>query len=189
MSVKVRKGYLMGCEPSWLHFHISHWTTLPTVVGEGNGNRLQYPCLENSMDRGAWWATVHGVTKSWTWLSDLHSERLSLTHSLTHSHPVRWFFWRSSLQQTYRHHNIIYLIFILIYLFGCTGIFIAVCGIFSCSMWDLVPCPRIKPRHPTLGAWSLSHWTIREDSTFWIKQLSSSLVGEAGNIKKSEPQK
>ena len=34
--------------------------------GEGNGNPLQYSCLENSTDRGAWWATVHGVTKSWT---------------------------------------------------------------------------------------------------------------------------
>ena len=34
--------------------------------GEGNGNPLQYSCLENPMDRGAWWATVHGVTKSWT---------------------------------------------------------------------------------------------------------------------------
>ena len=32
--------------------------------GEGNGNPLQYSCLENSMDRGAWQATVHGVTKS-----------------------------------------------------------------------------------------------------------------------------
>ena len=34
--------------------------------GEGNGNPLRYSCLENSMDRDAWWATVHGVTKSWT---------------------------------------------------------------------------------------------------------------------------
>ena len=34
--------------------------------GEGSGNPLQYFCLENSMDRGAWWAIVHGVTKSWT---------------------------------------------------------------------------------------------------------------------------
>ena len=32
--------------------------------GEGNGNPLQYSCLENSMDGGAWWATVHGITKS-----------------------------------------------------------------------------------------------------------------------------
>ena len=31
---------------------------------EGNGNPFQYSCLENSMDRGAWWATVHGVTKT-----------------------------------------------------------------------------------------------------------------------------
>ena len=34
--------------------------------GEGSGNPLQYSCLENSMDRGAWWATVRGVAKSWT---------------------------------------------------------------------------------------------------------------------------
>ena len=38
--------------------------------GEGNGNLLQYSCLENSLDRGAWPATVHGVTKSQTQLSD-----------------------------------------------------------------------------------------------------------------------
>ena len=38
--------------------------------GEGNGNPLQYSCLENSMDGEAWWATVHGVTKSRTRLSD-----------------------------------------------------------------------------------------------------------------------
>ena len=38
--------------------------------GEGNGNPLQYSYLGNPMGRGAWQATVHGVTKSWTWLSD-----------------------------------------------------------------------------------------------------------------------
>ena len=41
--------------------------------GEGNGNPLQYSWLENPMDRGAWWATVHGVTKSQTQVSDLTS--------------------------------------------------------------------------------------------------------------------
>ena len=44
--------------------------------GEGNGNPLQYSCLENPMDGGAWWATVHGVAESQTRLSDF-------THSLT----------------------------------------------------------------------------------------------------------
>ena len=37
----------------------------------GHGNPLQYSCLENPMDRGAWWATVHGVAQSWTRLSNL----------------------------------------------------------------------------------------------------------------------
>ena len=40
--------------------------------GEGNGNPLQYTCLENSMDGEAWWATVHGVAKSRTRLSDFN---------------------------------------------------------------------------------------------------------------------
>ena len=39
-------------------------------LGEKNGNQLQYSCLENSMDRGDWWASVHVVTKSWTGLSN-----------------------------------------------------------------------------------------------------------------------
>ena len=39
-------------------------------IGEGNGTPLQYSCLENPMDGGAWWAAVHGVTKSQTRLSD-----------------------------------------------------------------------------------------------------------------------
>ena len=44
------------------HIYYSLWLT----IGVGNGNPLQYSCLENSMDRGAWWAAVHGITKSWT---------------------------------------------------------------------------------------------------------------------------
>ena len=40
--------------------------------GEGNGNSLQNSCLENPMDGGAWWVTVHGVTKSQTRLSDFN---------------------------------------------------------------------------------------------------------------------
>ena len=40
------------------------------IFGEGNGTPLQYSSLENPMDGGAWWAAVHGVTRSRTWLSD-----------------------------------------------------------------------------------------------------------------------
>ena len=48
--------------------------------GEGNGNLLQSSCLKNSMDRGAWWATVHGGANSLTQLSSEH------THTHTHTH-------------------------------------------------------------------------------------------------------
>ena len=47
--------------------------------GEGNGNPLQYSCLENPMDGRAWQATVHGVTNSQTQLSDFTMDTLSLT--------------------------------------------------------------------------------------------------------------
>ena len=46
---------------SWKFFH-----QVVYQFGEGNGTPLQYSCLENPMDRGGWWAAVHGVAKSWT---------------------------------------------------------------------------------------------------------------------------
>ena len=47
--------------------------------GEGNDNPLQYSCLENTMDRGAWWVTVDEATKSWTELSDQVHIHVSVT--------------------------------------------------------------------------------------------------------------
>ena len=47
---------------------IPEWGRFP---GEGNGYQLWNSCLENPMDRGAWWATVHGIAKSWTQLKRL----------------------------------------------------------------------------------------------------------------------
>ena len=68
---------LVGCSP-WgceeldttkrLHFHFSL-----SCIGEGNGNPLQYSCLENPRDGGAWWAAVYGVAQSRTWLKRLSS--------------------------------------------------------------------------------------------------------------------
>ena len=46
--------------------HIELTVMFHHIPGEGNGNPLQSSCLENFMDRGAWWATVHGVAKSQT---------------------------------------------------------------------------------------------------------------------------
>ena len=61
--------------------------------GEGNGTPLQYSCLENPMDGGAWWAAVHGVAKSWTRLSDFtftfHFHALEKEMG-THSSVLAW---------------------------------------------------------------------------------------------------
>ena len=63
------------------------------VIGEGNGTPLQYFCLENPMDGGAWWATVHGVPKSRTRLSDFtftfHFHALE-KEMATHSSVLAW---------------------------------------------------------------------------------------------------
>ena len=57
------------------HFHFSL-----SCFGEGNGNPLQCSCLENSRDRAAWWAAVHGVAQSWTRLKRLSSSSSSTVH-------------------------------------------------------------------------------------------------------------
>ena len=55
--------------------------------GRGDGNPLQYSCLENHMDRGAWWATVHGVTKSLTRLKRLSTHTPALQADSLLSEP------------------------------------------------------------------------------------------------------
>ena len=70
-----------------------NFTMLYLHVGEGNGNSLQYSCLENPMGGGAWWAAVHGVAKSRTRLSDLtftfHFHALE-KEMATHSSVLAW---------------------------------------------------------------------------------------------------
>ena len=60
------------------------WLQLEIIIGEGNGTPLQYSCLENPMDGGAWWAAVHGVAKSQTRLKRLSSSSSSSSPSI---HP------------------------------------------------------------------------------------------------------
>ena len=70
----LRVGHNWATE--WLHFSLSY-------IGEGNGNPLQCPCLENPRDGGAWWAAVYGVAQSWTRLKQLSSSKYILWLSTT----------------------------------------------------------------------------------------------------------
>ena len=69
------------------------WQYVETLFGEGNGTPLQYSCLENPMDGGAWWAAVHGVAKSQTQLSGFpftfHFHALE-KEMATHSNILVW---------------------------------------------------------------------------------------------------
>ena len=73
-----------------------HWqksVPLFKTYGEGNSTPLQYSCLENPLDGGTWWAAVHGVAKSRTWLSDFtftfHFHALE-KEMVTHSSVLAW---------------------------------------------------------------------------------------------------
>ena len=69
------------------------YLSLCLSLEEGNGTPLQYSCLENPMDGGAWWAGVHGVAKSQAWLSDFtftfHFDALE-KEMATHSSVLAW---------------------------------------------------------------------------------------------------
>ena len=68
-------------------------TNLDSIFGEGNGNPLQYSCLENPMGGGAWWAVVHGIAKSQARMSDFtfnfHVHALE-KEMATHSSVLAW---------------------------------------------------------------------------------------------------
>ena len=81
-----------------LHFHFSL-----SCFGEGNGNPLQYSCLENPRDGGSWWAAIYGVTQSRRRLKRLSSSsssgsfRTSLVAQLVKNSPAMWETWVKSL--------------------------------------------------------------------------------------------
>ena len=61
-------------------------------LGGGHGNPLQYSCLDNPMDRGACWAMVHRVTKSWTWLKPLEMQApKEILQNILTTHCTLWF--------------------------------------------------------------------------------------------------
>ena len=72
-SIVLKKGFPGGSVINNLPANAGDVGSIPesgTFPEEVNGNPLQYSCLENPMDRGAWQATVHGVAKNWTRLSE-----------------------------------------------------------------------------------------------------------------------
>ena len=72
---------------SLIQFSVDGWG----CEGEGNGTPLQYSCLENPMDGGAWWAAVHGVAKSQTRLSNFIFHFHALEKEMaTHSGVLAW---------------------------------------------------------------------------------------------------
>ena len=68
VSSGVQQSDLVTCI---FNIYIYIWLNKRSHIGEGNGSPLQYSCLENPMDGGAWWAAIHGVTQSRTRLSNL----------------------------------------------------------------------------------------------------------------------
>ena len=90
-----RKWKISGTNLIWVG-------SVGVLFGEGNSNPLQYSCLENPMDGEAWWATVHGVTKSRTQLSDfsftLFGEKLYVKEKTRRcgSCPSIWRVWRKN---------------------------------------------------------------------------------------------
>jgi len=89
---KDKEIFLFLRSPKLVEMHTVHLLeSLMAVKGEGNGSPLQYSCLENPMDRGAWWAAVHGVAKSGTQLSDFtfHFDALE-KEMATHSSVLAW---------------------------------------------------------------------------------------------------
>ena len=134
--------------------------------GKGNGYPLQYSCLENSMDRGAWWATVHGVTVKHNWATFTHSwftvllvsavqQSNSVIHIYTFKKNIYIYFIEAWLTPVFQVHSNIYVwvyictyvyvhMLIYMYIFSYTFLHILFFRLFSIvgyhKIWTLVPC-------------------------------------------------
>ena len=81
----------LGENPGIIFAYRMFLSVLSELLGEGNGTPLQYSCLENPMDGGAWWTAVHGVAKSRTQLSDFTFHFPALEKEMaTHSSVLAW---------------------------------------------------------------------------------------------------
>ena len=97
---KMREGFPGGSDSKESACNAGDLGSIPGLgrsSGEENGNLLQYSGLEKSMDRGAWQVAVHGVTESWTQLSDFHFFTFGCKEGRV---PKNWCLWTVVLEKT-----------------------------------------------------------------------------------------
>ena len=130
--------------------------------GGGHGNPLQYSCLENSMDGGAWWATVHGVAKSRTRLSDFNvnvSVDLPLPNFCSSSTLLQLISSRLTCFSITSFFFLMWTTFKVFPEFVTVVLLFYVLVFWPRGMWD--PDQGPNP-HPVTGRGSLNHWIARE---------------------------
>ena len=113
--------------------------------GEGNGNPLQYSCLENPMDGGAWWAAVKNVSII---------QCVNYTTKL-YRLPISVFFFFNC------YNYLFFNLFIWLWV-----VLVVACGMFSCNMQGLVPWLGIEPRPPAPRSQCLSHWLLEKSQNY-----------------------
>ena len=91
--IYIHNGVLLSHEKNAFESLLMRWMNLEPIIREGNGTPLQYSCLGNPMDGGAWWAAVRGVARSWIRPSDFtftfHFHALE-KEMATHSSILAW---------------------------------------------------------------------------------------------------
>ena len=144
-------------------------------LGEGNGKLLQYSCLEISMDRGAWWATVHWVAKS------LYSETNRIYSLIT-------FFLNIFLMWTIFKDFIIFITFLKTLLYSITVLLLLyVLCFWLWGMWDLSYPIRDQTWTPCTGRQNLNHWTTREVPVWLLLTNTDTHVTHIGSRWRASP--
>ena len=131
---------------------------LGRAPGEGKGYPLQYSCLENSMDRGAWRATVHGVEKSWTWLSDFYYCLLLIIKSTV--------FWLLIILVTIKHRFTLLIKLVTIGVMGASQVVIVVPANAGDAFCLKIPCTEETGQLRSMGPQRVGHnWATEHTQT------------------------
>ena len=129
--------------------------------GEGNGNPLQHSCLGNRMDRGAWWAIVHGVAKELDMTQRLNNSNILLSRTALKKYLSIWLWVFVMVHGTF---TVSFGIFDAVHRFSRCGAHAHSCGsgLVLGSMRDLSYLNRCWAQVPCIARQILNHWTTRE---------------------------